>query len=62
MIYASSWVVREKAKLRRAILRLSGLCINGPLPESRVGSRVDHGEVVSGGKCQGCVDKHRRTS
>jgi hypothetical protein len=53
---------RAEVSVRRAILRDAGRCINGPLDE-RPGRRagVVHGPVVRGGKCQHCIDVHRRT-
>ncbi len=43
-----------KAKARRDALRAAGICINGG-PRSR----VVHGDVVSAGKCQRCIDVHK---
>jgi len=50
-----------KMKVRRDELRRRRLCINGPLGQRRPSSRrvVAHGPVVSGGKCQYCIDVHR---
>jgi hypothetical protein len=44
-------VLHPKAKVRRDALRAAGLCINGG-PRSK----VVHGPVVSGGRCQRCED------
>jgi hypothetical protein len=44
-------VTHPKAKVRRDALRAAGLCINGG-PRSK----VVHGPVVSGGRCQRCED------
>lgn len=50
---------RAYANARRAELRAAGMCINGPI-SGFVGSHgTQHGPVVSGGKCQRCIDTHR---
>lgn len=48
---------RAETASRREKLRAANRCINGPL-EDRPGKRggVVHGPVVSGGKCQRCLD------
>ena len=49
---------------RRAKLRALKLCINGPLPgarQTRRASGVVHGPVVKAGKCQHCIDVHKKT-
>lgn len=51
-----------KIKERREKLTAANRCINGPR-EARSPTRgVIHGEVVRGGKCQHCLDVHRRGS
>lgn len=50
-------IEHPKVKARRDALRAAGICINsGP------GSRVEHGPVISGGKCQRCKDLHKRSA
>lgn len=44
-------VIHVKMKVRRDALRAAKKCINGG-PRSR----VVHGPVVSGGRCQRCID------
>jgi hypothetical protein len=43
---------------RRIVLKAHGLCICGPGPGQGFTSRngVVHGPVVSGGRCQRCID------
>jgi hypothetical protein len=47
---------------RRRALAKANRCINGPL-EDRPGKRhgIVHGPVVSGGKCQRCIDVAARS-
>jgi hypothetical protein len=49
-------VLHPKAKIRRDALRAANLCINGG-PRSK----VPHGEVISGGRCERCLDVYRRS-
>ena len=42
-----------KAQHRRDARRAVNVCINGPFPTT-------HGPVVRGGKCQACIETHRR--
>jgi hypothetical protein len=55
--HRSSPEARLEIAIRRETLRALQRCINGPI-EDRPGKRlgVVHGPVVSGGKCQHCVD------
>jgi hypothetical protein len=53
-------VMHPKAKIRRDGLRAAKLCINGGWFLPRKG-QVVHGPVVSGGKCQRCLDVKART-
>ncbi len=52
-------VAYPELKLRRDELRAAGLCINGPKAGGVSKNGIAHGPVVSGGKCQRCVDVHR---
>lgn len=56
-------VNHPKLKERRDRLRAEGRCINGPAPWSRSyrTQLVEHGPVVSGGRCQRCIDVKRRS-
>ena len=38
--------------------REAGVCINGPLPDGKRLSAVEHGAPIRGGKCQRCIDMH----
>ncbi len=54
---------REISRDRKAKLRDAGRCINGPLfdgPSMR--RHIVHGPVVSGGKCQRCLDVHEASA
>ncbi len=54
--YATTRYERRQSKARHDLLRALGRCINGPV-EDRPGKRgVVHGPVVSGGRCQRCID------
>jgi hypothetical protein len=55
--HRSSGEQRLEMAIRRETLRALGRCINGPI-DDRPGRRAGlvHGPVVSGGKCQRCVD------
>lgn len=48
---------RDETASRRDRLRAANRCVNGPL-EDRPGKRggIVHGPVISGGKCQRCLD------
>lgn len=48
---------------RRDRLRAMNLCINGPAPwvTKPRPTTVEHGPVVSGGRCQRCLDIKRRS-
>lgn len=49
-------------KIARDEMRAAGRCINGPRsgdPHAPSKYGVIHGEVVSGGKCQRCLDVHK---
>lgn len=49
-------------KAWRDRLRELNLCICGPAPWAlHPRSRVEHGPVVSGGRCQRCIEIKRRT-
>lgn len=50
------------AKLSRDEKRAAGLCINGPLSGNVGKSGVVHGPVVSGGRCQRCLDAKARSA
>jgi hypothetical protein len=54
-------------KVTRDQMRELGRCINGPRdldidPQTPSKSGIVHGPVVSGGKCQRCIDVHRKGS
>ncbi len=51
---------RAASRDRKAQLRAANRCICGPI-EDNVSRRcrVVHGPVVSGGKCQRCLDVHK---
>ncbi len=50
-----------ESRVRRAALMELGLCICGPFPWSCRRSQIEHGPVVSGGRCQRCLDVKRGT-
>ncbi len=60
--YRTSLDLRLDNTARRRDLSKAGRCINGPI-EDRPGKRhgVVHGPVVSGGKCQRCIDVAKRS-
>lgn len=49
------------AQSRRNKLREAGLCINGPLVGNVGHGGVVHGPVVKSGRCQRCLDVHKRS-
>jgi len=54
-----------KLKVRRDDIRSRGLCINGPADPSDPllkPNSVTHGPVVRGGKCQHCINVHKRVT
>jgi hypothetical protein len=46
----------ECAADRRVVLRAHGRCICGPLEGFVSKNGIKHGPVVSGGRCQRCID------
>lgn len=56
-------VMHPDAKLSRDQLRAENRCINGPRdPQKTKGLLgVEHGKVVSGGKCQRCIDVWKKS-
>lgn len=54
-------VLHPSAKVRRDALRQAQRCINGPTVGTIGAGGVEHGPVVRSGKCQRCIDVHRRS-
>lgn len=53
---------RQLAAERKAVLRMHGRCICGPLDGYRGKHGAVHGPVVRGGKCQRCIDQHAKSN
>lgn len=67
-LYGVRVIADPKGKIRRDKLKELGICINGQLPEDARSGRlferplVEHGPpVTKGGKCQRCVDVHKKS-
>lgn len=54
----SAAVKHPALKARRDALRAAGRCICGPADGTTGARGVEHGPVVSAGKCQRCIDQH----
>lgn len=53
----------EKSRRNRQARIDAGRCINGPLTKATGWRRgLEHGAPVSGGKCQRCIDAHKRSA